>query len=95
MVIDLAFNDNGTAHDDVVLRFGTVEKLCDSYYFALDDDLRSDDTSPAKVRLVIAELLRQWHNDVAALEVGNTAYLPYDLSDQYSAWLRVEREDAG
>ena len=93
-VFDLDYNDNGTSHRDVTLRFGDVEKLCDSYYFALDNDLLPHDESSAKVCTVIAQLLRQWQSDVATLEIGDTAYLPFDFSDEYSAWVRVERKDA-
>jgi transposase len=91
-MIEHVYRDNGTAHRDVVLRFGSVEKLCDSYYFALDTNLRDGGESPAKVMSVIGELLRQWERDVAALAVGATAYLPYDLSDQYSGWPQAERD---
>ncbi len=92
--VELAYNCDGTEHEDIVLRFGDAETRSDSYWIARDNNLRPDDRSPAKVRLVIAQLLRQWERDVTTLEIGATACLPWDFSDQYSGWVRVEREDA-
>ncbi|MFD7947563.1 hypothetical protein [Streptomyces sp. NPDC059744] len=39
-------------------------------------------------------LLEQWSSQVASLrDGGGTVYLPYDFSDQRTAWLRVSSSD--
>jgi len=92
-VLTLEFRDDGGAHGDLLLHFGETTKVCDSYFFMLDNGLRPDDESPEKTRKVVAALLRQWSADLRALEPGATAYLPFDFSDQYSGWIRAELGD--
>jgi len=43
--------------------------------------------------LVLRKLLEQWLSAVEIFADGNTVYLPYDFSDQYTAWLRCIRSD--
>jgi hypothetical protein len=50
----------------------------------------ADREDAAKVRDVLRRLLEQWHSSVVALREGETCYLPYDFSDQCTAWLRCE-----
>src|SRR5215470_16626877 len=90
----LRFEDNGTAHDDLVLRFGGESWVCDSYYLALDRELLPDREDADKVRAVLRRLLEQWLFAVENLPDNGTAYLPYDFSDQYTGWLACHRSDA-
>src|SRR5579884_3926686 len=46
----------------------------------------------AAVVKVMQALLRQWQERVELLADGSAVYLPYDFSDQCTAWLRVERD---
>jgi hypothetical protein len=91
----LTFKPNRTGHNDVVLYFAEQEWICDSYYFALDNELLPDIESEEKVRLVLKRLLEQWLEAIRALKVGEVAYLPYDFSDQCTGWLRCTCKPRG
>ncbi len=91
MDLSLRFEDNETAHDDLVLRFAGERSVCDSYYLALDRELLPDREDADKVRAVLRRLLEQWLAAVERLSDGGTAYLPYDFSDQYTGWLACHR----
>jgi hypothetical protein len=89
--LSLRFEDNDTAHDDLVLRFAGERWVCDSYYLALDRELLPDREDAGKVRAVLRRLLEQWLAAVERLPDGGTAYLPYDFSDQCTCWLACHR----
>jgi hypothetical protein len=89
--LSLRYEENGTAHDDLVLRFSGQTKVCDTYYFALDPNFRPEDASPDKVKATLRMLLEQWLTAATDLPDGGTAFLPYDFSDQYTAWLCCQR----
>jgi hypothetical protein len=89
--LSLRFEDNDSAHDDLVLRFGGDQWKCDSYYLALDGELLPDREDADKVRIVHQRLLEQWLAAVERLPDGGTAFLPYDFSDQYTGWLVCQR----
>jgi hypothetical protein len=89
--LSLLYEYNGTAHDDLLLRFAGHTWVGDSYYFALDRGLQPEDESPAKVKAVLRRLLEQWLTAVAKLPEGDTTFLPYDFSDQSTSWLRCQR----
>ncbi|MEV5613573.1 hypothetical protein [Streptomyces sp. NPDC052225] len=78
------------AHSDLRLWIGPYRHRCDSYYFAIDE-------SPTALRHLgasLARLLDQWMEQVDELRSsGGVAYLPYDFSDQCTAWLRVSSAD--
>jgi hypothetical protein len=93
--LSLTFNDNGTSHGDVLLRFAGQEWVCDSYYFAIDDETHPEAEDALKVRAVLKRLLEQWLAAVQVLKIDEHAYLPYDFSDQYTGWLRCTRIQAG
>lgn len=77
-------------HGDLELRIGSHRHRFDSYYLAIDDSPTA--RGPLGARL--ARLLDQWIVQVQALQGrGGTAYLPYDFSDECTAWLRVSSED--
>ena len=94
MDFSLRFEDNGTAHDDLVLIVGDFSWRCDSYYLALDEGVLAGQKDVPKVREVLRVLLGNWRTAVARLADGATAYLPYDFSDQCTAWLACQL-DAG
>ena len=93
MDLALTFEDDGTGHDDLVLRLGDFSRRCDSYYLALDQRILAGREDGSKVRVVLRALLEQWRAAIALLADGSTTYLPYDFSDQYTAWLACERRD--
>ncbi|MDQ8706657.1 hypothetical protein RCO28_29905 [Streptomyces sp. LHD-70] len=79
-------------HRDLRLHIGAHRHTCDSYYLAIDE-------SPTAVQHLgsgLARLLDQWMEQVDELRgTGGIAYLPYDFSDQCTAWLRVSSADGG
>jgi hypothetical protein len=89
--ITLDFEDNGKAHDDLVLRFGGQTWISDSYYLALDGGVMPGREDADKVRAVLKRLLEQWLTAVESLGDGHAAYLPYDFSDQCTGWLECRR----
>ncbi|MEU7599920.1 hypothetical protein [Streptomyces sp. NPDC041003] len=77
-------------HGDLRLRIGAYKHTCDSYYFGLDDS----PVVPGGLGARLARLLEQWATQLEGLSgAGGTAYLPYDFSDQCTAWLRVTSHD--
>jgi hypothetical protein len=86
----LQFDDNGTSHDDLTLRFAGQPHVCDSYYLALDH-FPTGAVEAGKVKVVLRRLLEQWLMAVMGVQDGGTVYLPYDFSDQHTGWLRCER----
>jgi hypothetical protein len=91
MEFSLRFQDNGKAHNDLVLRIGDQSWMCDTYYFALDRGLLPDREDADKVRVVLRQLLQQWLSAVEHVPDGHTVFLPYDFSDQCTGWLRCQR----
>jgi hypothetical protein len=89
--LSLRFEDNQTAHNDLILRYGGGEWVCDSYFLALDRELLPDREGADKVRAVLRRLLEQWLAAVERIPDGGTAYLPYDFSDQGTGWLACHR----
>lgn len=93
MDLTLRFDDNGTGHRDIVLHFAGQSWVCDSYYLALDRRHLADRCDAEKVRAVLCRLLEQWLAVVENESHTRTVFLPYDFSDQYTAWLRCQRDD--
>lgn len=91
MELSLRFEDNDTAHNDLVLQFAGERWVCDSYYLLFDGELLPDREDADKVWAVLRRLLEQWLTAVERLPDGGTAYLPYDFSDQYTGWLACHR----
>lgn len=91
MELSLLFEDNNTGHKDLVLRFAGEVYVCDSYYLALDCNVIPEREGADKIRVVLQTLLKQWLFAVENVPDGDTVYLPYDFSDQYTGWLRCFR----
>ncbi|MFE7546821.1 hypothetical protein [Streptomyces gardneri] len=82
--------DKDGDHDDLCLHIGAYRHTCDSYYLAIDES----PTASRHLGADLARLLEQWRDQVDELKgKGGTAYLPYDFSDQCTAWLRVTSVD--
>lgn len=85
---DRVVTDRGV-HNDLELRLGSYRQSADSYYLAIDDSSTAGQT----VEENLARLLDQWIDRLRQLIGGGVALLPYDFSDQCTAWLRVESPD--
>ncbi len=93
MELSLRFEDNKTGHKDLILSFAGRVWVCDSYYLVIDSKLSPDQEDANKIRLVLRKLLEQWLSAVESIPADGSVYLPYDFSDQYTAWLRCIRTD--
>lgn len=91
MKLSFRFADNKSGHNDLILQLGDASWVCDSYYLALDRGLLPETEDAGKIRAVLRRLHEQWLTAVEALPDGGTAYLPYDFSDEYTAWLACKR----
>lgn len=91
MNLSLRFQDNNSGHKDLFLYLGGESWEADSYYLALDNGLLPEREDAEKVRMVLQRLLQQWLDAVNSLRDNEVIFLPYDFSDQYTAWLRCER----
>ncbi|MFD7644698.1 hypothetical protein ACFV4P_29090 [Kitasatospora sp. NPDC059795] len=67
-------------HGDLLLKLGVWRHVCDSYYLAIDETHGAG----------LGRLLDQWLEQLERLRVlGRPVFLPFDFSDQCTAWLRV------
>jgi hypothetical protein len=89
VAISLTRTTDRDVHQDLLLRLGTYRHVCDSYYLAIDDS----PTAGGSVEDNLARLLDQWVQQLRQLTHETTAFLPFDFSDQCTAWLRVDRLD--
>jgi hypothetical protein len=53
--------------------------------------VQEDDESTTKVKAVLSKLLEQWLTVATDLPDAGTAFLPFDFSDQCTAWVRCQR----
>ncbi|MFD9522379.1 hypothetical protein [Streptomyces sp. NPDC059979] len=79
-----------SSYDDLKLTIDSYEYICDSSCLSIDlYPADTDDSGGA-----LARLLEQWGTQAGGLRgVGGTVYLPFDFSDQCTAWLRVSSGD--
>ncbi|MFF4100537.1 hypothetical protein [Streptomyces sp. NPDC001903] len=95
MTTDLALKFERTStrgdHNDLRLSIADHRHVCDSYYLAID---QSPMAAGAGLGARLGRLLEQWNEQVGGLTgSGGTVHLPYDFSDQCTAWLRVSSPD--
>jgi hypothetical protein len=93
MPLVFRYEPNGTLYDDLVLRLGTREWRCDSYYLAIHRTIEPEREDEAKVRIELRRLLEQWREAVAGLTPGGAVFLPYDFSDQSTRFLCCRLRD--
>ncbi len=94
-MLSLKLTAPDSGREPLILQFGAWTHVCDEYYLALDRGIAPDDESPAKVRRVLARLLEQWRAALCEAPAGTDIFLPYDFSDQSTAWLRGRVEEWG
>lgn len=89
----LTFDEHGRGQRDLLLTFGPHRLVADSYYFAIDRDDVAGESTAARVERVLRVMLQQWRSVIEKAKPGSTVYLPYDLSDEHSGWIRCEVGD--
>ncbi|KAJ3547895.1 hypothetical protein NM208_g1278 [Fusarium decemcellulare] len=72
-------------HGDLELSVGKCQFIADTYYFLLD----AGPQAPPRLGSRIAGLLNQWLQLLDKLKPHESAYLPWDFSDQCTGWIRV------
>jgi len=93
--ITLAFADNGSLHHDLVLRIGAEETWCDAYFLWCEGMSNADSDHVHVVRAMLARLIQQWLHAVSELATGKRCFLPFDFSDQCTAWLCCSLDASG
>jgi len=68
MNVAFEFENDGSDHDDLVLKVGESVWRCDSYYLALDRRLLPDQEDARKVRTVLRALLEPEEVLIAVLQ---------------------------
>lgn len=89
-MIRLVLEENGSNHDDLVLKYPGSEHRCDTYFIVLDETSGVDEVSTMALRRAIRALLTEWLTAVEEAQDVDTLYLPFDFSDQCTAWIRCE-----
>ncbi|MFV0444839.1 MAG: methyltransferase [Planctomycetaceae bacterium] len=88
-MLSLRLEDSDQGGEQLVLRLGDWGHVCDEYYLALDRGIDPGDRSEHKVLRVLARLLEQWRDVLYRGQDGSDVFLPFDFSDQSTAWLRA------
>jgi hypothetical protein len=83
-LMSLVYEPNGTDHDDLVMGLASWRYRCDTYYYELDHPAGSDSDVPGTIR----RMLEMWLQDLQRCSKGQSVYLPYDFSDQYTGWIK-------
>ncbi len=86
----LEFRDNKTLHNDLILHFNGLEIESDSYYFALDRNVKPENEDADKIKIVIKRLLEQWKSYVSRAKSDEVIYLPFDFSGEYTGCIKCE-----
>jgi hypothetical protein len=90
-LFDVQLRLNGSNHNDILIRLGNREVVGDTYYLALDNAYRPDESSEEKVQELFARLLATCAAKVEGLEDGESAYLPFDFQDEWLGCVRCLR----
>lgn len=72
---------------DLIVQLGEQEHVCDIYYFVHDP---AAGRRGRNWRTALRTMLDEWIRVVEGLSVGKERYVPFDLADQGSTWLRLE-----
>lgn len=94
-MLSLQLEATDSGREQPVLRFGDLTYFCDRYYFASDRRIDRRGDAAQQVPRVLARLLAQWREHLAAAASGSELFLPFDFQDQSTAWLRVVVKDWG
>lgn len=90
VVFSLEFANILDGDRDILLRLGYHRQAFDSYYYFLDDHF----TDGMDIRAAFARFLDGWLARVEGLRAGGgTVFLPFDLCDQSTCWLRISSPD--
>lgn len=87
-MIRLTYDDNGTAHQDIILQVGDFISVADSYFFLLAFD---EEIPPAiRARTCLSQVMSLWCSAISACQ--NRCFLLAELHDEFSRWICCERQ---
>jgi len=83
-------------HEDIIVDTpkNGFRKTFDSYYFGLDDEIKTDLTGMEKVKLVMTTLISLWIRHIKKCKEETAIYLPIDFSDQYIGCFQIKKKGA-
>lgn len=77
------------ADNQITVQVGSESRAGESYYLGLQPNSENHEFRPATGTM---QLLTEWIRLLTALGDGQTLFLPFDFSDEYTRWLHVHRE---
>lgn len=90
----ISINLNNISNGTISLILDEVDFIqkADTYYYAIDNQLKTDDDSTYKVLINLKELFLKWHYclNTALKESYKSVYLPFDFADEYVGFLKVD-----
>ncbi|GAB2559614.1 hypothetical protein [Spirosoma areae] len=94
MTITFRENKDFSFHNDLHIFIPAlgIDGYGDTYYFADDNGILPDEFSEEKVKIVLRNLLTDWENAVEKLQEGDITFLPFDISDQSIAALKLQKK---
>lgn len=88
MLFEIKFQSNESFHNDLVLRIGSREWWCDTYYLAISNELNPESENELKVKTLLSYLLEQWLREIKKLRRDDCIFLPFEMADEGTAFLR-------
>ena len=91
LVIQAFDNTEFPSHRDVFVQWPELKlnKVVDSYYFVLDEGLFPKVETFEKALIVLRKVLTDWQSTVKNMGESESAYLPFDFSDEYIGFFKV------
>ena len=77
------------ADNQIAVQVGSESRAGESYYLGLQPNSENHEFRPATGTM---QLVTEWIRLLAGLGDGQTLFLPFDFSDEYTRWLHVHRE---
>ena len=77
------------ADNQITVTVGSESRAGESYYLGLQPNTENHEFRPATGTV---QLVSEWIRLLTELKVGQTLFLPFDFSDEYTRWLHVHRE---
>ena len=94
----------GTGHDDIFLKIDAMpsySKTVDSYYLfdfleIADNDIKKLDLEREEIlRHCVDQLIDYWIERINIVDKGKNIFLPFDLCDEYTGGLLLEKRNNG
>lgn len=76
------------ADNQIAVQVGSESRAGESYYLGLQPNSDNHEFRPASGTM---QLVTEWIRLLTALNDGQTLFLPFDFSDEYTRWLHVCR----